>query len=140
MHEFDKCDIYNIRWEKAAEGYVLEYGSGVMEVRTRELAYLNRGQDVLLYVLNSQTGESRYRAQVVQVNENSVLFDNVTFLKANQKRSNTRVAKQLKFNICYKIENGREVKLEKPVPITMLNISALGMYFNSFTQIRANEP
>lgn len=130
MHEFDKCEIENLANKIVATGYVLDFNAGIMKVHTREQAFLNRGQMVMIYILNSQTGECTYRAQVLQANENSIEFNNLAFLGSIQKRNNTRVSKQMRFTIHNKIVNGRAVQLEKPITINMLNISAQGMCFN----------
>jgi c-di-GMP-binding flagellar brake protein YcgR len=133
VHEFDKCLIFSNDSAKCIEGFVHEYESGVMKVYTQGKAddSLWPGLKVFTHVYNSVKGECKYIGTVDYVGFNSVKIINVSFVSSIQKRDNTRVNKQMKYRITACMRNDEKVKLEKPVDITILNISAQGICFNS---------
>ena len=131
MHEFDKCVMYTKYGTKAAEGFVHEFEDSVMKIFTHgDSNDLLPAEEVYIYVYNSVKGECKYKGTVAKIALNDTEIVNIGLISAVQKRDNTRVNKQIKYMMTNKIVNDQKVKLEKPVVISILNLSAQGLYFN----------
>ncbi|HEX3026630.1 MAG TPA: PilZ domain-containing protein [Clostridia bacterium] len=131
MHEFDKCIITNKNGAKISEGIVSEYNSADMRINTTESHNLRVYDEVLIYVYNQLKGECKYEGTVSQATGSRITLFNVSLVRSVQKRDNTRVSKQLKYMVTHSFRGDRAIKLEKPIEITVLNISAQGLYLNS---------
>jgi hypothetical protein len=132
VHEFDKCIIYSKDSVKFLEGFVHEYEAGSMKIYTQGKSddSIRPLMEVFIHVYNSVKGECKYSGVVEKTNFNNIEVGSVSFVSSVQKRDNTRVNKQLKYRIAFCYEDGEKRKLDKPFDITMLNISAQGIYFN----------
>lgn len=132
MHEFDKCMVFHLEGAKAAEGFVHECHDGVIKIYTQGTSQsLVTGEEVLIFIYNSVKGECRYRGKVEKASFNRVEIAGAALVSSLQQRENTRVNKQLKYRISYSFnEKGERVKLDRPIDIIILNVSAQGMYFN----------
>lgn len=132
MHEFDKCLISSKDSRQVVEGFVHEYESGVMKIYTqgKPADFLIPSMKVNINVYNSVMGECKYTGDVKDITFNNIKIVNVGLISSIQKRDNTRVNKQLKYRITHSFNDKEKVKLDKPVDITVLNISAQGICFN----------
>ena len=132
MHEFDKCIIFSRENVKALEGFVHEYEQGRMKVYTQGKSSdaIKPLMQVYINVYNSVKGECKYTGIVKKTNFNNIEIEDVNFISSVQKRDNTRVNKQLLYKITNLYQDGERRKLDVPLDITLLNISAQGMYFN----------
>jgi c-di-GMP-binding flagellar brake protein YcgR len=132
VHEFDKCIVFSKDGAKIAEGFVHEYESSVMKIYTQgeRNDSITPFMEVFVYVYNSVKGECKYLCVVDKTNFNNIELSGVSLVSSVQKRDNTRVNKQLKYKITNSVLNGEKHRLEKPIDITVLNISAQGLYFN----------
>lgn len=127
MGDFDKCIIRTGDGENIAEGFVHDFESNFKATLEGDFN-LTRTQQVLIYIYNRIKGECVYRGTVADIKSNIILFRNVSFIRATQKRDNTRVDKIMRYRITHRfIEDGKLEKLPKPIDITILNISANGM-------------
>lgn len=132
MHEFDKCIIYSKESVKFLEGFVHEYETGTMKIYMQGKSddSIRPSMEIYINVYNSVKGECKFVGVVEKTNFNNIEIADVIFVSSVQKRDNTRVNKQLKYKISSFYEDGEKHKLDKPIDITMLNISAQGIYFN----------
>lgn len=131
MHEFDKCIILADDGQLLAEGFVHDYEAGVMNIYVaagvpeNALPYMN----VTVFVYNSSKGECKYTAAIRKVNYYYIEINHISLISSVQKRSATRVSKQLVYRITDCIRDGAACALDEPARIVILNISAQGMYF-----------
>ena len=131
MHEFDKCIVFRPSGEKIAEGSVHEFENGAMQIYTRGgPGGIEPAEKLLIFVYNEVRGECKYTGVVKRSAFNCLQVEEVRLDSAVQKRENTRVSKQLKYRILQVYRDGGKKKPEHPLSITILNISAKGMYFN----------
>ena len=133
VHEFDKCVVFLKSGVKVSEGFVHEYESNTMKIYTQGQSTnsLVPQAEIYIYVYNSVKGECKYLGIVNKVSFNNIDVYDVSLVSSVQKRDNTRVNKQLKYKISACLnEKGEKRKLDRPMEITVLNISAQGMYFN----------
>lgn len=131
VHEFDKCVVQSKSGGNAATGFVVEYESAYLKMQANNNFLLRPSQEVYLLIYNQVKGECRYEATVRDIRDNVIFFENVKLVGSMQKRNNTRVSKELHYKITERIQDDKTIALEKPVEITILNISAQGMYINS---------
>jgi hypothetical protein len=133
MHEFDKCIVASQSGTKLAEGFVHSFESTVMKVCLDGESGFYLLQEVTIYVFNRVKGECVYKGVVADADGKNVAFSKVDFVRSTQKRDNTRVGKTLHYSITDRFsdkKSGKLEKLEKPIAITILNISANGMYIS----------
>lgn len=130
LHEFDKCVVSTVGGAKLAEGSVTEFGETYIRACLDDGFNFAPAQDVTVFIFNRVKGECVYRGKAAKVEGQNVLFDHVTFVRATQKRDNTRVSKTLRYRITHRFtEEGLE-KLDSPIEILILNLSAQGMYIS----------
>ena len=130
MYEFDKCIVASESGTKLAEGFVQEYEGTIMKVRLEGEFSLLVSQDITIFVFNRVKGECVYKGVVATLGVQNVVFDKVKFVRSTQKRDNTRVGKTLSYRITHCFIDQKVEKLEKPIDITILNLSAQGMYIS----------
>jgi hypothetical protein len=130
MYEFNKCIIEKKNGEYIAWGHVVEYESGLMRIRVKSEYNLNISNEVIILISNSIKGECKYQADVYEIDDKNIIFCNLKLLGSVQKRSNTRVNKRINYKITNVFKENEIVDLDKPIEITILNISATGIYFN----------
>lgn len=133
MHEFDKCIVASKSGTKLAEGFVNEFEGKVLKACFEDDFALLLTQEVNIFIFNRIKGECVYKAVVSSIEGKNVVFVNATFLHSTQKRNNTRVSTTLHYRITHRFtgDNFKDVeKLETPIDINILNISANGMYIN----------
>lgn len=133
MHEFDKCIVASESGAKLGEGFVHDFESTLMKVCLDGEIFLQLSVMVTIFVFNRVKGECVYKGVVASLDGKNVVFDRVSFVRSTQKRDNTRVDKTLRYHITQKFadENFEKLeKLEKPIDIIILNISAQGMYIS----------
>lgn len=131
MYEFDKCIIENKNGEYVAWGHVVEFVSGFMRIRVKSEYNLMRSDEVVIFIFNNIKGECKYHAEVYEIDDKNIIFNNLKLVTSVQKRSNTRVNKRINYKITHIFNENEIINLEKPIDITVLNISAIGIYFNS---------
>lgn len=130
MFEFDKCVIEKTNGEYITTGHIVEFDSEHIKIRTKNeySAYiLNK---VNISIFNSTKGECKYSGNILETDEKNIIFNNIELLSSVQKRSNTRVGKMIKYRITNFFKDKKLETLEQPIDITMLNISAVGLYFS----------
>lgn len=130
MFEFDKCIIEKKNGEYVTWGHVVEFESGFMRIRVKSEYNHDNLNEVYLFVFNSTQGECKYQADVYEIDDKNITFCNLKSLSSVQKRSNTRVNKRTHYQVTHIFKEKEIVALEKPLDITILNISAIGIYFN----------
>jgi hypothetical protein len=130
MYEFDKCIIEKKNGDYVTWGHVVEFESGLMRIRVKSEYNHDNLNHVYLFIYNS-IGECKYQAEVYEIDDKNIIFRNLKPLSSVQKRSNTRVNKRINYQITNIFKEKEIVALEKPIDITILNISAIGIYFNS---------
>jgi hypothetical protein len=132
LFKHDKCVVFGTLNENIAEGILEEHSSGYMKVRANGSFELSEGQFVKISVFNGYKGECIYSAAVKKIRGHDIVFDDVEFEGSFQKRDNARVEKIMPYRFTHRAgEAGEKIQLEKPAKITILNISARGMYFTS---------
>lgn len=125
--DFDKCVIKSEKDYYLAEGFVQDFET-TNKVTIEGDFDLTRSQRVQIYIYNRVKGECVYKATVADIKTNVVSFKDVSFIRSTQKRDNTRVNKQMRYRITHKFVDGNKFeRLEKPIDITIHNISANGM-------------
>jgi hypothetical protein len=113
-----------------ADGFVVEFESPTMRIKTNNPHNAYIMQELTLFVYNQVKGECVYTASVDSIEEKKLNLKNVKFVRSVQKRDNTRVSKIMKYRITHRFEGEGTAKLERPIDITILNISAQGMYIS----------
>lgn len=134
MHEFDKCIITNKNGSELCNGTVKEFVKSVMQIALPQDIFLAPGVDVVVYIFNRVKGECVYRGKVSNMGDKTLNIANVEFVRSTQKRNNTRVDKTLHYIITHKYKSSssnEKEALKEPIEITILNISATGMFFAS---------
>ena len=131
MYEMDRCVIVEQSKSPIAEGFVSSFEQGEMDfVSNRNISHwMHTGQRVKIYVYNASMGECIYDGIVKTAILHHVQLAGLKMVTNLQKRNNTRVATELAYAVRYYCDavtpdNVRE--FEKPVPITILNVSAEG--------------
>lgn len=131
VHEFDKCIIFRPSGAKVAEGFVHEFENGSMKIYTQGgMGTVVPMENLQIFVYNNVRGECKYTGVVQRVTFNCLQVDGVRLISSAQKRENTRVSKQIKYRILQAYRGNERKKLEHPLDIVILNISANGLYFN----------
>ena len=130
MHEFDKCIIFTKDNLRFVEGFVHEYDKGVMKIYTQgeSNSFIVPEMEVYINVYNCVKGECKYVGTVNRASFNNIEIGNISLISSLQKRDNTRVSKQLKYRFSHYFEGGEKRRFDKPVDITILNISAQGIF------------
>lgn len=132
MHEFDNCIVASKSGTKLGEGFVHDYEGILMKVCLDGEFNLLISQDVTIYAFNRVKGECVYKGRVADIDGKNVAIDKIEFVRSTQKRNHTRVDQTLHYHITHRYvgdSRGTE-KLEKPVDLLILNISAHGMYIS----------
>ncbi|MDR3552420.1 MAG: PilZ domain-containing protein [Clostridia bacterium] len=130
MYEFDNCEIYGKTGEKLAYGTVMECENCVLKVAVANETGLEKGQTVDIFIFNSFLGECGYEGLVGETRPKEAIFTRLKSTGSRQRRENTRASCHIRSAIYSKIENGEEIPFEKPLEISILNISAQGLYFS----------
>lgn len=136
MHEFDKCLVMSKSGSKLAEGFVHDYEQDMMKICVNGEFSVFVPQETTIFVFNQIKGECVYTATVQKLETKNIIFNNIKFVRSMQKRDNTRVNKVLHYHITHKFDEDVEgdvkpkIKLDHPIEITVINISAQGMYFS----------
>lgn len=114
-----------------ATGFVTDYQDGVMRLNVKISAPVPEKTPVFIYVYNSVKGECVYKGLTGPGREGNLTVLGAELVRSLQKRENVRVNKQLPYRIeeYFTPDGGREM-LDGPVEITILNVSAEGMYFS----------
>lgn len=128
MHEFDKCILASDSGAGLAEGSVHEFEESVMKLLLNEEQFFPLLSEITVYVFNRIKGECVYRGRISEMDGRAVTIDRVVFIRATQKRNNTRVSKTLHYRITHRYTDEGTEKLEKPIDLIILNVSAQGMY------------
>lgn len=136
MYEFDKCDVFDVYGNSLASGFIKSFDNGVLEARLDRNKGILEGQTVRLIVLDPVRGECRFEARALDENISSGLFGNLTFLGSLQKRNNARVNVHIDVRVVSHFRGEFEEKLPQPITITILNISAQGLYFTCNEKLR----
>jgi hypothetical protein len=130
LHEFDKCIISSVKGSNLGTGFVNEYDRTILKTCLDGSFTLHLQQEVLIFVFNEVKGECVYKGLVADINDKNVIFDKVSFVRSMQKRDNTRVDKTMRYRITLRFVGDHREKLETPFDITILNLSAQGMYIS----------
>lgn len=133
VHQFDKCILSTPRGTTLGNGFVHQFDDTVAKICLESECNLLKTQDIEIYVFNRVKGECVYSAKVAEIDGNNICLDKVKFIRSTQKRDNTRVDKTLRYRITDRYVNGDINTLEKlpaPIDITILNISATGMFIS----------
>lgn len=128
VHEFDKCLIFGQSGNKSAEGLVNGFSDGQLRINIRGENAVSINQSVDVFIYNAVKGECQYTGVIDHYEGDNVIIKNVEFSRSSQKRNDTRVDKMLRYEITQKFEADEKAELDTPVSITILNISANGMY------------
>lgn len=128
MHEFDKCVIASKSGAKLAVGSVVNFDNGTVKIGIKDGCSLSPSDNVNLFIYNSVKGECVYSAIVESAAAETAVLKNVSFIRSTQKRDNTRADVILHYKITHEFSESGLEKLKKPIEITILNISAKGMY------------
>jgi hypothetical protein len=131
MFEFDKCVIEKTNGEYVTWGHIVEFDSEHIKIRVKSEYSDYNLYRIILFIYNSTKGECKYHADVSEIDEKNIILKNIELLSSVQKRSNTRVGKMIKYQITDTFKDKKIITLEKPIDITILNISAVGLYFSS---------
>ncbi|MDR3552652.1 MAG: PilZ domain-containing protein [Clostridia bacterium] len=134
MHEYDNCVVENENGAGVASGYVTRCDRETMTVSLTAGCLLKKQQPVRIYVHNSASGECRYEAEVACASANEADFTILKFTGQADQRQYLRISRQLHYRIYYRFQGDRKVKLPAAADITILNLGALGMLFNSEAQ------
>lgn len=130
MHEFDKCIVISKNGVNLAEGFVHEFEGESLKVCANGSFSVFASQDVSIYIFNRIKGECLFSGKIKDFDDKNIYFTNVKFIRSEQKRDNTRVNKSLHYRITNKFEDKKTVKIDRPIDIIILNISAQGMYIS----------
>lgn len=132
MHEFDKCVIVDSEGKPITEGFVRAFASGKMDIGTVKdvKGWLQGGQHVRVYIYNASLGECIYEGNVQSALILHVTLSPVTMVTNRQKRNNTRVNVELPYLIRYYVDKDGKHPFESPLHVTILNISAEGVYLS----------
>jgi len=129
LHEFDRCVITSKSGEELARGEIDAFDGSKARVNIIGDYSLRVAEDVNLFIYNSVKGECVYFADVESIDGNELVLENLKFISSRQKRNSTRAEILLHYKITHKFgADGNIEKLEKPIDITIINISANGMY------------
>lgn len=132
MHEFDKCIITNKSGSEIGSGSVKEFAKSVILISIQDEILVAPGIDVIIYIFNRVKGECVYKGKVANFDGDLLNVNNVQFIRSTQKRNNTRVDKTIHYVITHKYKSSSSDEkelLKEPIEITILNISATGMFF-----------
>lgn len=130
LHEFDKCIVVSKSGSRLTEGFIVEFEDDAFKMCSNEEAVFAIPQEVTVFIYNEVKGECIYRGTVQGISDKNITITGTEFVRASQKRDNTRVNKILKYRITHKFNSKKEIiELKTPVDITVRNISAQGMYF-----------
>lgn len=134
MYEFDKCLVMSRSGTKLAEGYIQEFDQDKdkMRIAVNGDFSLFAKQEVTVFVYNQVKGECVFAAKVLNLEVKHIVFNNIKLVRSVQKRDNTRVSKVLHYKVTHKFEDdGKEkFKIDHPLEITILNVSAQGLYLS----------
>lgn len=140
LHEADKCVITN-KGVTIVTGFVNIFEGNKLEIKLNKDIKLIEKEILDVYIYNPITGESLYEAEVASYENKAAVFTNVKHIRTMQKRNNVRIKTNLKYKIFSKCgEDGTPVELEKPVDVSILNISATGMLINQIINTKDDEP
>lgn len=128
MYEFDNCVAASKSGAELASGNVISYENGKFKIKLREVINILPSENINLFVYNRLKGECVYSAKVESLDGEILLLGGAEFVRSTQKRENTRVYKLLNYNITHKFTSDGIKRLDSPIPITIVNISANGMY------------
>jgi hypothetical protein len=131
MHEFDKCILTSISGAGLAEGTVREFNEPVMRIGLSEEQQFMLHSEVIIFVFNRIKGECVYKGRIAEIDGDTVAVDRVVFVRSTQKRNNTRVGKTIHYKVTHKFTGDEKEKLEKPIELLILNVSATGIYVSS---------
>lgn len=131
MFEFDRCVIVDQSKAPIAEGFVRAFEKGEMDFTSnRDIStWLHAGQSVSVYIYNASMGECVYEGVVKTAILHHVQLGRLKLVTNRQKRSNTRVNTELAYVVRYYCDVNHpdeELAFEKPVAVTILNVSAEG--------------
>ena len=132
MYEFDKCLVVSKSGSQLAEGFVIGLNSEDMKMSANNDYSLVVPQEVTIFVYNSVKGECVFGGTLDYIREKKIYLKKVRLIRSLQKRNNTRVDIVLRYQITHQYRESRVVKRERPIDITILNISAQGMYISCF--------
>lgn len=131
MHELDRCLIFRQSGGRAAEGYIHSFEDGVLKMYPQGPAEpLQEGDPILVFVYSSVMGECKYGGEVRRVTDYCIEAVGMKLIGAAQKRQSTRVNKRLEYRLAKYYADGIERPFDPPLEITILNLSANGMYFH----------
>lgn len=133
VHEFDNCLLTTPGGTTLGSGFVHQLDGTVAKICLKSECNLLIKQNIQIYIFNRVKGECVYSARVISIDGNNIGFDRVKFICSTQKRDDTRVDKTLRYRITDRYVNGDINTLEKlptPIDITILNISATGMFIS----------
>ncbi|MFT8887895.1 MAG: PilZ domain-containing protein [Ethanoligenens sp.] len=130
MHEFDKCVIVDTDRNPIVEGFVRAFESGVMEITTVKdtTGWVYDGQDVRIHIYNASMGECVYDGRIQTALLTHVRLTALKLVANRQKRNNTRVNTELEYLFRFYADSDGEHPFEKPLHVTILNVSAEGIY------------
>ena len=127
MYEFDPCELFAENGDLLAAGSVVECENGRLRISLEDSDSLHTGQVNRILILNNFLGECLYEATLEELPQGGAFYTQLRFMGSHQRRENTRVTCHLKSSIRGKFEDGNLTAFEKPLEITILNISAQGM-------------
>ena len=91
---------------------------------------LRPGDAILVFIYSSVMGECKYAGEVRRVTDFCIEASQMELIASNQKRESTRVNKRLEYRLTKYYDGDKERDFSPPLDITILNISATGMYFH----------
>lgn len=113
-----------------AEGFVHDFNDSMIKICLNDEPDFQPLQEVTAFIFNRVKGECVYKGLVADEEGKNIILKNINFVSSTQKRNNTRVNKTFRYRITHKYVDGecsRIEKLDKPIDIAILNISAKGM-------------
>lgn len=119
-----------------AEGFVRTFSEGTMDITSSQdvSSWLRAGQAVSVYIYNASMGECLYTGVVKEALLHHARFEGMQLVTNRQQRSNTRVDADLAYVLRYYREGKEEKAFETPLPVTILNVSAEGVFFSCKTR------
>lgn len=135
MHEFENCIVENENGAGIAVGYVMRCNQDIITVSLNGNYRLRKRQPVCILVHSLTNGESRYEAEVISIDSELVDFVIRRFTGATDRRQCQRIPLHLKERIYYRLQEDKKQKLSEPFDITILNLGANGMLFNSAVRL-----
>lgn len=130
MYKFDKCILASNSEKKQSEGYIQEFDENIIKICLKEETQFRLFSEVTLFIFNRVKGECVYKGVIYEAIGKNVFLNNVKFIRSTQKRNNTRVDIIFRYRITHKFVDDEHIKtekLEKPIDIAIINISANGM-------------